>query len=44
MNFYETETDSHRKQSYGYQRGKGIGEGEIRSLGLSDTNYYIQNR
>ena len=27
----------HRKQTYGYQRGKAIGEG----LGLADTNYYI---
>ena len=24
---YKTETDSHRKQIYGYQMGKGIGEG-----------------
>ena len=24
---YETETHRHRKQTYGYQRGKGGGEG-----------------
>lgn len=30
---------SHRKQFYGYQRGKGVGEEQIRRLGLADTNY-----
>ena len=31
---------SHRKQFYGYQRGKRMGVGEqIRRLGLADTNY-----
>ena len=24
---YKTETDSHRKKTYGYQSGKGVGEG-----------------
>ena len=24
---YKTEIDSHRNQIYGYQRGKGVGEG-----------------
>ena len=38
---YTTETDSHRKQTYGYQRGKEVGEELIRSLGLVDTNFYI---
>ena len=37
---YKTETDPvHRKQTYGYQRGKGVGNGYIRTLGLADTNY-----
>ena len=30
-----------KKQAYGYQRGDGVGEGKVRSLGLADTNYYI---
>ena len=30
---------SHRKQFYGYQRGKRMGEEQIRRLGLADTNY-----
>ena len=37
---YKTETDRHRKQTYGYQRGEGVKEGQIRSMGLTDTNYY----
>ena len=36
---YETETDSQRKQTL--ERGEGVGEGEIRSLGLANTSYYI---
>ena len=36
---HKTETDS-RKQTFGYRVGKGVGEGEIRSMGLTDTNYY----
>lgn len=31
-------------QPYGYQRGKGRREGEIRCVGLVDTNYYTQNK
>ena len=31
----------HRKQIYGYQRGKGLGEGWIESLGLADKSYCI---
>ena len=38
---YKTETDNrHRKQTYGYQRGRG-GEGYTTSLGLTYTHYYI---
>ena len=36
----QKQTHSHRKQTYGYQRGKGGGEGINRSVGLTDTNYY----
>ena len=35
----QKETHRHRKQTYGYQRGEG-GEGQIRTMGLTDTNYY----
>ena len=31
----------HREQTYGYQRGKEMREGYIRSLGLAVANYYI---
>ena len=39
MNLYakEKQTHRHRKQTYGYQRGRG---GVIMSMGLTDTNYY----
>ena len=38
---YKPETDSHRKQTYGYQKWEGGQEGwQIRSMGLTDTNYY----
>ena len=42
MNLYTKEKQSHRhiKQTYDYQRGEGAGEGQIRSIGLTDTNYY----
>ena len=35
------QTHRHRKKPYGYQRGKGVGDGYIRDLGLTDTHYYI---
>ena len=38
---YNTETDSQREQTCGCQRGKGMGQGWIGSLGLADANYYI---
>ena len=31
-------THRHRKQTYGYQRGRGV---YVRSLGLTYTHYYI---
>ena len=42
MNLFtkQKETHRHRKQTYGYQRGKG-GVGSIGNLRLTDTHYYI---
>ena len=42
MNLFtkQKQTHRHRRQTCGYQRGRE--EVEIRSLGLTDTNYYIQ--
>ena len=37
----KTETDSKtQKTNFSYQWGEGGGEGQIRSIGLTDTNYY----
>ena len=36
----QKQTYRHRKQTYGYQSGEGGREGQIRSMGLADTNYY----
>ena len=30
----------HRKQTYGFQRGEELGEGQIRNMGLTDKKYY----
>ena len=42
MNVYtkQKQTHRHRKQTSGYQRGKGEA-GQIKSMGLRDTNHYI---
>ena len=41
---YETETDSQTwRTDLWLLRGRGGGEEWIGSLGLADTNYYIQN-
>ena len=37
---YKIETQRHRKQIYGYQKGHRVGEGQIRSTGLTDAKYY----
>ena len=37
----QKQTHRYRKQTNGYQRGEGKGEGQIRGMGLRDTNYYI---
>ena len=39
----QKQTHRHRKQTYGYQRGKGIGRDKIRRLGLTDMHDYIYN-
>ena len=43
MNVYAKwkQTHRYRKQTSGYQRGEGRGEGQIRGMGLRDTNYYV---
>ena len=43
MNFITKQKHNHRqrKQIYGCQGGRGMGEGWIGSLGLVDANYYI---
>ena len=40
MNLYirQKQTHRHRKQTYGYQRGQGGREGQIRSMGLTNYN------
>ena len=45
MNLFtkQKQTYRSRKQTYRYQKGKRIGEGWIRSLGVADTDDYIQN-
>ena len=43
MNIYtkQKQTHRHRKQNCGYQRGERRGEGQIRGMRLTDTNYRI---
>ena len=42
MNLFTKQKHSHRyrKQTHGYHRGEGGRDGQIRNMGLSDTNYY----
>ena len=35
---------TNRKQIHSYQKGEGRREGQIRTVGLTDSNYYTQNR
>ena len=35
----QKQTHRHRKQIYGYRRGEGVKERQIRSMGLTETNY-----
>ena len=43
MNDYnKIETDSQiERTTSGYPRGEDRGEGQVRGMGLTDTNYYI---
>ena len=43
MNLYtkQKQNHRHRKQTHGYQKGEGEREGQVGSMGLTDTNYYI---
>ena len=43
MNVYmkQKETKRPRKHTCSYQRREGTGEGQIKSMGLTDTHYYI---
>ena len=43
MNVYvkQKQTHRYRKQICGFQRGEGQGEGQIRSMELTDTHYYM---
>ena len=43
MNVYTEQKQTHRyrKQTCGYQMGEESGEGQIRGMRLTDTNYYI---
>ena len=40
MNLPTKQTHRHRKETYGYQRSEGGGEGQIRNMGLTDIKYY----
>lgn len=42
MNIYakQKQTRGHGKQTNTYQREEGWGEGQIRGIGLRDTNYH----
>ena len=48
MYVYAKQKQTHRHslwlQTCGYQREAGSGEGQIRGMGLTGKNYYIQNR
>ena len=37
----QKQTHRYRKQTSGYQRGEGRGEGHNRGTGLRDTNDYV---
>ena len=43
MNVYSKHkwTQRYRKPTSGYQRGEGMGEGQIRVMELTDTTYYV---
>ena len=40
MNLSMNQNDRHREEIFGYQEGRGEGEGMTGSSGLEDANYY----
>ena len=40
----QKQTCRRRKQTYGYPRGEGRKEGQVRSVGLTGTNCYTLNK
>lgn len=43
-NEFMKEKHRHRKQTYGYQRGRRWGRDKLGVRFLANTNYYISNR
>ena len=41
---YKIETESQTKQTFGYHREERSVKGQIRGMGLNETNYYISNK
>ena len=41
LSMKQKQTHRHREQNCGCQGGKGMGEGWVRSLGLTYTHYYV---
>ena len=39
---YETDPPTNREKRLAVAKGRGVGEGRIRSLGLADANYYYR--
>ena len=37
----QKQTHRYRKQTSGYQCKEGSGEGQVRGMGLRDTNYHV---
>ena len=44
MNLYTKQKDSQKTNLWLVTKGEREWEGEIRSMGLTDTNYYTENR
>ena len=37
----QKQTHRHRKQTCGYQKEEGMGEAQIKGMGLTNANYYV---
>ena len=42
MHQYTKQKQTQIKQNYGFQRGKEAGRNKVRSMGLTDRNYYVK--